>query len=148
MINSKILLSVVIVLLIGVAAAGYQVSTQSTGFWSPVQSQTPDSSQSNPSTGTSTASGQSSSSGVSTSSSGQSSGSGGSVSVKISSSEAKALAQKAIKQPGATAGTPKLITSNGQKMYLVPVIMTGKQVGEIYIDPQTGANLGGAGGAP
>ena len=68
--------------------------------------------------------------------------------MKISSSEAKSIAKKYILQEGATAGTPKLITSNGKQVYLVPVIMNGNQVGEIYIDPQTGYNLGGAGGAP
>ncbi len=147
MIDSKILLSVVIVLLIGVAAAGYQISSQTPGLWQPVTSQTPDTTQqANPTTGTSSGS-QSSTSGVSTSSSQGQSGSG-SANVKISSSEAKSIAQKSILQEGATAGTPKLITSGGKKIYLVPIIMNGKQVGEIYIDPQTGENLGGAGGAP
>jgi len=67
---------------------------------------------------------------------------------KISPSEAQKIANKYILQPGATAGTPKLIKQNTKMVYIVPVIMNGKQVGEIYIDAQTGQNLGGAGGAP
>ncbi len=146
MIDSKILVSVVIVLLIGVAAAGYQISSTTPGLWQPVTSTTPDTSQdSSVSTGTDSNQ-QSSASSVSTSSS-KSSGSG-SASVKISASEAKSIAKNYIKQEGATAGTAKLITSNGKQIYLVPILMNGNQVGEIYIDPQTGDNLGGAGGAP
>lgn len=38
MIDSKILVSVVIVLVIGVAAAGYQISSQTPGLWQPVTS--------------------------------------------------------------------------------------------------------------
>lgn len=96
MIDSKILVSVVIVLLIGVAAAGYQISSQTPGFWQPVTSKNPDTSQqSSSSTGTDAGSQQSSSSSVSTSSSSKSSGSGSDY-VKISSSEAKAIAQKSI----------------------------------------------------
>lgn len=146
MIDSKILVSVVIVLLIGVAAAGYQISS-TPGLWQPMTSTNPDSGQqSSSSTGIDSGSQQGSASSVSTSSS-QSSGSG-SDNVKISSSQAKSIAQKSILQEGAYAGTPKLITSNGKKIYVVPVILNGKQVGEIYVDPQTGENLGGAGGAP
>jgi hypothetical protein len=147
MIDSKILVSVVIVLLIGVAAAGYQISNQ-TGLWQPVSSLTPDTNQqSSSSTGTDSGNQQSSGSSVSTSSSSKSSASG-SVNVKITASEAKSLAQKSILQEGATAGTPKLTTYGGSKAYLVPVMLNGKQVGEIYIDAETGKNLGGAGGAP
>lgn len=147
MIDSKILVSVVIVLLIGVAAAGYQISS-TPGLWQPVASNTPDSNQqSSSSTGTDSGNQQSSASGVSTSSSQQASGSESDY-VKISSSEAKAIAQQSIVQEGASAGTPKLITSNGKQIYLVPVILNGNQVGEIYVDSQTGENLGGAGGAP
>jgi uncharacterized membrane protein YkoI len=148
MIDSKILVSVVIVLLIGVAAAGYQISSQTPGLWQPVTSTNPDTSQQSSSgTGTDSGNQQSSASSVSTSTSPKTSASG-SETVKISTSEAKTIAQKYILQDGATAGTPKLITSNGKKIYLVPVMMNGNQVGEIYIDPETGANLGGAGGAP
>ena len=148
MIDSKILVSVVIVLLIGVAAAGYQISSQTPGLWQPVTSTNPDTSQQSSSgTGTDSGNQQSSASSVSTSTSPKTSASG-SETVKISTSEAKTIAQKYILQDGATAGTPKLITSNGKKIYLVPVMMNGNQVGEIYIDAQTGKNLGGAGGAP
>jgi uncharacterized membrane protein YkoI len=67
---------------------------------------------------------------------------------KVSPAEAQKIANRYILEPGAVAGTPKLIKQNTQMVYLVPVIMNGKQVGEIYIDAQTGKNLGGAGGAP
>jgi uncharacterized membrane protein YkoI len=148
MIDSKILVSVVIVLLIGVAAAGYQISSQTPGLWQPVTSTSPDTSQqSSSTTGTDSGNQQSSASSVSTTSSQKSSASG-SDTVKISYSEAKSIASKYILQDGATAGTPKLTTYGGTTAYLVPVMMNGNQVGEIYIDAQTGKNLGGAGGAP
>jgi uncharacterized membrane protein YkoI len=67
---------------------------------------------------------------------------------KVSSAEAQKIADKYILQPGAAAGTPKLIKQDTKLVYIVPVIMNGKQVGEIYIDAQTGQNQGGAGGAP
>lgn len=149
MIDSKILVSVVIVLLIGVAAAGYQISN-TPGLWQPVTSNSQDSNQqSSSSTGTDSGNQQSSgsASGVTTSSSQQASGSG-SDDVKISYSEAKAIAQQSIEQDGATAGTPRLITSGGKQIYLVPVVLNGNQVGSIYVDAQTGENLGGEGGAP
>ena len=69
-------------------------------------------------------------------------------STTISASKAKEIAQKYIEEPGAKAGTPKLIDEDGKKVYVVPVIDNGQQVGEIEIDAQTGENLGGAGGAP
>ncbi|HHT18275.1 MAG: peptidase propeptide domain-containing protein [Euryarchaeota archaeon] len=147
MIDSKILISVVIVLLIGGAAASYQISN-TPGLWQPVTSHNPDSDKkSSSSDGTDSGSHQSSAFSPSKSSSQQSSGTG-SDNVKISSSEAKAIAQQSIVQKGATAGTPTLINSNGKKIYVVPIMMNGNRVGEIYIDSQTGNNLGGAGGAP
>jgi cytoskeletal protein RodZ len=143
MIDSKILLSVVIVILIGAVAAGYQISSQNPGLWQPLTSQnTGNSQQTSSNTGSNSGSTVNSASG-SSSSQGQSTGG---ASVQISSSQAKSIATKYIEEPGATAGTPKLITLNGQKVYLVPVIMNGQQVGEIYIDPDTGANRGGSGG--
>lgn len=151
MIDSKILVSVVIVLLIGVAAAGYQISNTTPGLWQPVSSSSPDSSQqTGVSTDTSSGNQKSSGSSVSSSSNSKSTSSGtsSSANVKISSTEAKSIASKYIIQQGASAGTPKLITSNGKQVYLVPIIMNGDRVGEIYIDPNTGENLGGAGGAP
>ncbi len=67
---------------------------------------------------------------------------------KISPEEAQKIAQKYIEVQRATAGTPKLIKTNGQYYYAVPVIDNGTNVGEIDIDAQTGKNIGGAGGAP
>ena len=149
MIDSKILVSVVIVLVIGVAAAGYQISN-TPGLWQPVASNSQDSNQqSSSSTETSSGNQQSSgsASGASTSYSQKSSGTE-SDNVKISYSEAKTIAQQSIEEDGATAGTPKLITSGGKQVYLVPVVLNGNQVGSIYVDAQTGENLGGEGGAP
>jgi len=77
-----------------------------------------------------------------------SSGSNTTNETKISSAEAQEIAQKYIEQPGASAGTPKLIKSNGQYIYSVPVIDNGTTVGEIDINALTGKNVGGAGGAP
>lgn len=68
--------------------------------------------------------------------------------MNIASSDAKIIAQKYIEEPGAIAGTPTLKTINGQETYVVPVILNSKVVGEIHINPQTGKNIGGAGGAP
>ncbi|MGB9979635.1 PepSY domain-containing protein [Methanobacterium sp.] len=67
---------------------------------------------------------------------------------KISSAEAKKIAQKYIEEKGATAGTPTLSKIDGKYVYTVPVIKNGKNVGEIDIDALTGKNVGGAGGAP
>lgn len=66
----------------------------------------------------------------------------------ISALKAQEIAQKYIEEPGAKAGTPKMINVNGKKVYNVPVMLNGEQVGEIELDAQTGKNLGGAGGAP
>jgi|GEM_PF-275093 len=142
MLNNKIILSITIVLVIGVAAAGYQMSSSTTGLWTPIQSQSQGNSPLSSETGSIID--QSSSSG-SSSSSGQSSGAG-SVDVKVTSSEAKIIAQRYIEEPGAKAGEPILKELNGKQTYIVPVIVNGSPVGEIYIDPQTGENLGGAGG--
>ncbi len=153
MVNTKILLSVVIVLLIGVAAATYHVTTTTPGLWQPATSQ--DNHQSSDQgtttqsdgsqTQTQTQSG-TTSTGSHTSSS--SSSNGGS-SVKITASEAKSIVQNNyIEQNGATAGTPKLTSMNGEKVYIVPIMYNGKQAGEIWIDAKTGKNVGGAGGAP
>ncbi len=67
---------------------------------------------------------------------------------KISPAKAQEIAQKYIEEPGTTAGTPKLIKTNGQYIYVVPVIDNGTTVGEINIDAINGKNVGGAGGAP
>jgi cytoskeletal protein RodZ len=149
MINSKILISIVIVLMIGVAAASYQIS-QTPQLWQLTTPQTSDSSSQGDSQSSSSPSDvvQSQSSGSSSSSvSSQGSSSGGS-SVKVSSSEAKKIAEGYIQQEGAIAGTPVIKSIGGKKVYVVPVKMNGETVGEIYIDPNTGKNVGGAGGAP
>lgn len=149
MINSKILISVVIVLMIGVAAAGYQIS-QTPQLWQLTTPQSSDSSSQGDSQSSSSSSDvvQGQSSGSSSSSvSSQGSSNGGS-SVKVSSSEAKKIAEGYIQQEGAVAGTPVIKTVGGKKVYVVPVQMNGENVGEIYIDPSTGKNVGGAGGAP
>ena len=64
----------------------------------------------------------------------------------ISSEEAKKIATKYIEVSGATAGTPKLVNQDNKMVYIVPVMVNGENVGEIDIDAETGANLGGAGG--
>jgi uncharacterized membrane protein YkoI len=64
----------------------------------------------------------------------------------ISSEEAKKIATKYIDEAGATPGTPKLVNQDNKMVYIVPVMINGKNVGEIDIDAETGANLGGAGG--
>lgn len=69
-----------------------------------------------------------------------------STTTEISASKAQEIAQKYIEEPNAKAGTPKLTTFDGKKIYVVPIIDNGETVGEIEIDAQTGANLGGAGG--
>jgi uncharacterized membrane protein YkoI len=66
----------------------------------------------------------------------------------ISPAAAEKIALKYIEISGATADTPKLVKQDGNLVYIVPVINNGKNVGEIYIDANTGKNLGGAGGAP
>lgn len=66
----------------------------------------------------------------------------------ISAAKAKKIAGKYIEEPGATAGTPELVTSGEKKIYIVPVMYNGEQVGEFEIDAVTGENLGGSGGAP
>ena len=71
----------------------------------------------------------------------------GAVNVKITAQDAKNIAQKYINQSGASAGEPMLKT-DGNNVYIVPIIINGNPAGEILIDAQTGENLGGAGGTP
>jgi uncharacterized membrane protein YkoI len=66
----------------------------------------------------------------------------------ISPEKAKSIAQQYIEEPGVTTGTPVLQTFNGKKVYVVPLVQNGQNVGEIEINAVTGENLGGAGGAP
>ena len=149
MVNTKILLSVVIVLLIGVAAATYHVTTTTPGFWQPTTSQ--DNQQSSDQGTTTQSDGSQTQSGTqsgTTSTVSQDANSNGGSTVDISATKAKVIAQKYIEQDGATAGTPILKKVNGKQTYIVPVNMNGEHVGEIWIDAQTGENIGGAGGAP
>ena len=62
--------------------------------------------------------------------------------------EAKLISEKYILQSGVSAGNPELVTEDGKKVYVVPVLENKTTVGEIDIDAHTGKNLGGAGGAP
>jgi len=64
----------------------------------------------------------------------------------ITSEEAQKIATKYIDVSGATAGTPTLVKQDNRLVYIVPIMENGKNVGEIDIDAETGANLGGAGG--
>jgi len=151
MVNKKILLSIVIVLVIGVAAASYQITTNTPGLLQPTTTQnqkSPDQVTNTPSGGTQSGT----QTGITSTSKGSQSTTGGNGlnGVKISANEAKLIVIKNgyIQQPGATAGTPTLQNMNGTKVWVVPVIYQGRQAGEIDIDAQTGRNIGGAGGAP
>jgi hypothetical protein len=95
MIDSKILVSVVIVLVIGVAAAGYQISSQTPGLWQPVTSTGSDTGQQSSSSGTDSGNQQSSASSVSTSSSSKTSTSG-SANVKISALPVQKLVHREV----------------------------------------------------
>ena len=64
----------------------------------------------------------------------------------ISPAEAQEIAEKFIKEPGATAGIPKWEELDGEVVYIVPVVINGTNVGEITINAITGENMGGAGG--
>jgi len=64
----------------------------------------------------------------------------------ISTVEAQEIESKYIEQTGATPGIPKLVTQEGKKVYMIPVIEKKKNVGEIDLDAHNGSNLGVAGG--
>ncbi len=66
----------------------------------------------------------------------------------ISSAKAQKIAISFIEEAGAIAGTPTLTKQDNKMVYIVPIIENGQNVGEITIDAETGANLGGAGGSP
>lgn len=66
----------------------------------------------------------------------------------VKASDSRSIAQKYIEEPGAVAGKPERTDIGGQSTDVVPVLLNGKRVGEIDIDPKTGKNVGGAGGAP
>lgn len=153
MVNTKILLSVVIVVLIGVTAAGYQISNQnSTGFWQPTttssntQSSGSGSQSSDSGTSTGTTAQASSGTGTSTGTTGtevyssKSSGQTGGSSNVISTSAAKTAAASAIDEPGATVGTATLHGS----YYIVTVVKNGAAIGEIEVNARTGEVTGGS----
>jgi uncharacterized membrane protein YkoI len=141
-IEKKILISIVIVLLIGVAAASYQITSTTPGIWQPsvTQAQTSADQGSSGSTSESGITGTQPSS-VSSSKSGT-----GNVNVKVLPSEAKETVQKNVLVPGFSTGTPNLTTLDGKLVYLVPILNGTKQTGEMYVDAQTGDILEGAGG--
>ena len=60
----------------------------------------------------------------------------------ISASEARKIAKTYILEPEASAGTPKLVIAQGKQIYIVPIIVKGQKIGELYFDAQTGRNLG------
>ncbi len=66
----------------------------------------------------------------------------------VKASDSQTIAQKYIEEPGAVAGKPERYDIGGKSTDVVPVSQDGKRVGEIDIDPKTGENVGGAGGAP
>ncbi|BAW31997.1 MAG TPA: PepSY domain-containing protein [Methanothermobacter sp.] len=149
MIDSKIIISVTIVLIIGAIAAGYQISSNPKILWQPTS---PDDNTLPPS-GSGGGGGSAGSGGGAGGSSGGSSSAGaintgGNGGYPVSPSEAQNIAQKYIKEEGATAGTPRIVTIAGEPVYVVPIQKDGKIIGEIHIDPQTGKNIGGGGGAP
>ena len=150
MIDKKILISIVIVLLIGVAAASYQISTKTPGIWQPSATQAQTSADQG-SSGT-VSSGQTqtgSQSTPSTSSSSGQNGIGGGVNVNISPSKAKTIAQShidTIAVPTASTGTPKLMVLDGKQVYNVPILINNTQVGEMVVDADTGKVIEGAGG--
>jgi uncharacterized membrane protein YkoI len=139
MFHKKILIPIVIVLLIGVAAASYQFTTTTPGIWQPSVSQAQ--------TSVDHGSASSSGSGISGTQSISSPKSGsGESDVKILPSEAKSIVQQNILVPGFKAGTPNLTTLDGKIVYYVPIVNGTTQAGEMYIDAQTGDILEGAGG--
>jgi hypothetical protein len=151
MLDKKILISIVIVLLIGVAAASYQITTKTPGVWQSgiSQSQIPTTQGSSEGSGSSSdlsSSGLIQTDSQSSSTSGQSGSSGSSV--KVTSAQAKIIAQKNIMDASASAGTPKLVDLDGKSVYNVPIIVDNNSVGYIVVDAQTGAIIEGAGGAP
>lgn len=133
MIDKKILLSLIIVILVGATAVGYQITNNTSEPSQPPISQDTIIANQGSSNGTSLLFEQQTSGGVN---------------VNVTAGEAKLIAQKYIEEPGATAGMPELKTVGGALVYVVPVILNNTIVGEIYIDPQNGKNVGGAGGAP
>lgn len=156
MVNTKILLSVVIVILIGVTAAGYQINSQNPGFWQPTTtssntqssgsgSQSSDSGTTAQATAGTSAGTSAGTTGTSVGTTGtgayssRSSGQAGGSNV-ISASAAKSAAKSAIAEPGATVGTATLQGS----YYIVTVVKNGAAIGEIEVNAKTGKVTGGS----
>jgi len=152
MLDKKILISIVIVLVIGVAAASYQATTKTPGVWQSgvADSKLPTEQASSGSDGSSALTSAGSSGNVQSdsqsSSSSSHSGSGGSG--LITAASAKIIAQKNIQDSQATAGTPVATKIDGKSVYNVPIVSDNTQVGYFIIDAQTGKIIEGAGGAP
>lgn len=152
MVNTKILLSVVIVILIGVTAAGYQINSQNPGFWQPTttssNTQSSGSGSQSSDSGTTAQATAGTSAGTTGASAGttgtgayssRSSGQAGGSNV-ISASAAKSAAKSAIAEPGATVGTATLQGS----YYIVTVVKNGAAIGEIEVNAKTGKVTGGS----
>ena len=153
MIDSKLIISVAIVLIIGAIAAGYQISNNPEILWQPTSSDSTNPSSPGTGSGAGGAGGSAGAGGGAGGSAGGSSGSsginiGGNGGYPVSPSEAQNIAQGYIKEEGAKAGTPRLVNIGGEPVYVVPIEKDGKIIGEIHIDPVTGKNMGGGGGAP
>ena len=147
MIDTKILISIVIVLLIGVAAASYQISTKTPGVWQPSVSQAPLATDQGSSDVSSAGQGLSGLQQISSSSSSSGQSRTGGVDVKkVSPEEAQNKVQTLIQVPNFLAGSPTLTTLDGQEAYYVPVLNGTKKSGEFYVDAQTGEIIEGAGG--
>jgi uncharacterized membrane protein YkoI len=150
MLDKKILISIVIVLVIGVAAASYQATTKTPGVWQSgvTESQLPTEQASSGSDGSSalTSTGSSGSVQSDSQSSTSSSQSGSSGTELITAAKAKLIAQQNIQDSQATAGTPVSTKIDGKQVYNVPIISDNNQVGYFIIDAQTGKIIEGAGG--
>jgi uncharacterized membrane protein YkoI len=149
MIDRKILLSIVIVLLIGVTAASYQITTKTPGVWQPsvLQAQ---SANDQGSSGDSSSSGQAQtgSQSLSTSTTSGQSETGGDTVKSPDEIKSMIVQNNVIQDATASAGTPVLSTLDGKQVYNVPIFINNKQVGEVVVDAHTGEIIEGAGGAP
>lgn len=152
MLDKKILISIVIVLVIGVAAASYQATTKTPGVWqsSVAQQQIPTEQGSTGTDGSSALTSTESSKSVQSNShsSSPSSQSGSSSSGFITAAKAQSIAQQNIQDPQVTAGIPESTKIDGKQVYNVPIMSGTNQVGYFIIDAQTGKIIEGAGGAP
>lgn len=150
MLDKKILISIVIVLVIGVAAASYQATTKTPGVWQSgvAEQQLPTEQGSTGSDGSSALTSTSSSSGIVQKEPQSSSSSGHSGSNGITTEQAKALniAKNGIQDSSVTAGTPVLIGTSTYKVTLYNA--DGVDSGYFIIDTSTGKITEGAGGAP